>query len=94
MLTIIIGGLVTWRLSRMIVKESGPLAIFSRLRAKLAEKQKNPGGLYDLVSCVACTSIYIGAVVALWAAESVLGVIWYSLSFSAISVVIERLVKE
>lgn len=90
-ITIIVGGLVTWRLSRMVVKETGPFAIFARLRAFLAVKQKRPGGLYDLVSCVSCASIYIGALTALWLAGDVFEFTMYTFAFSAIAVLTERL---
>ena len=90
---LVIGGLVTWRVSYILVKESGPLDIFARFRAYLGSKQRKSGGLFDLISCIKCTSVYIGAVTALWVAESVLELIWYTLAFSAISVVIERLTR-
>jgi hypothetical protein len=74
----------------MLVKESGPLAVFDRLRALLAKYQMNPGGFYDMISCLACTSIYVSAVTALWVAGSFGEWIGYTLSFSAIAVLIER----
>lgn len=89
--TLIVGGLVTWRVSYMLVKETGPLAIFARFRAFLASRQKRMGGLYDMVSCIACTSVYIGAVAALCVAGGLLEFIVYTLSFSAVTVLTERL---
>lgn len=89
-LTLVVGGLITWRVSYMLVKEAGPLAVFVRFRAYLAQKQQRMGGLYDLFSCIACTSVYIGPVTALGVAGCVLEFIAYTLSFSAISVLIER----
>lgn len=91
--TIIIGGVITWRVSYMLVKEMGPLAIFELLRAKLAQNQKQRGGLFDLVSCMTCTSLYIGAVTALFIATDVFNVIAYALSFSAVTLLIERLTR-
>lgn len=90
-IAVVIGGLATWRVSLMIVKEVGPAAIFIKLRAFLASRQKQIGGMFDLVSCVSCTSIYIGAVTSLAFARTPLDVIMYTLSFSAVSVIIERL---
>ena len=89
--TLLIGGLVTWRISRMIAKEIGPLAIFARLRAYLARRQEVVGGLFDLVTCVACLSVYVGSVVALWMAINAVEWVWYTLAFSALAVAIERL---
>lgn len=91
--TIIIGGVITWRVSYMLVKEMGPLAIFELLRAKLAQNQKQRGGLFDLISCMTCTSLYVGAVTALFIATDVFNVIAYALSFSAVTLLIERLTR-
>lgn len=91
LLVLVIGGLATWRLSYMIVREDGPMQVFTRLRAYLATKQKRSGGVYDLVSCIYCTSIYIGAFIALWGSQSVFEFFVGTLSFSAIAVLTERL---
>lgn len=90
---VLIGGLVTWRVSRMLVYESGPLLIFDRLRACLAQKQKRNGGLFDLISCMNCTSIWIGSVASLFIAGGAVEFFMYLLSFSAISSLIERYMK-
>lgn len=89
MIALIVGGLVTWRISHMLVKESGPLAIFARLRAHLAFKQKRIGGLFDMFSCVACLSMYVAALTSLWLAESVFELVLYTLSFSAVATLLE-----
>ena len=91
LIAVVIGGLVTWRVSYMIVKETGPLAIFARFRAYLAQKQQKMGGMFDLVSCIACTSVYIGSVTALCFAYGPITWILYTLSFSAVAVLVERL---
>jgi len=93
MMILLFGGLITWRLAHMISKELGPKGIFARFRAKLAKRQKASGGLYDMVSCVGCSSVYIGAVTALWFAGSVFSWITYTLAFSAIAMFIDRLMK-
>lgn len=91
---VLIGGIITWRLSTMVVKETGPFAIFARVRAKTANISNSPGGLYELVSCISCASVYIGSIAALGAADGVLELVWYSLSFSAVAVLTERLTKK
>lgn len=90
LLTLLIGSLATWRVSHMIAKENGPLAIFARFRAYLAKNQKRIGGLFDMVSCIQCLSVYIGAVAAPWAAGGPLEWILYTFAFSALSVILER----
>lgn len=94
MLTLIIGGLITWRLSHMFVKETGPLAAFSKLRADLAKRQKHMGGLFDLISCIACTSIYVGAMTAVGFSRDVFSWVVYTIVFSAIAMIIERFMKQ
>lgn len=87
---LILGGLVVWRLSHMIVKETGPLGIFSRYRAFAASKQKRIGGIFDMVSCVACVSVYIGSVAALGLADGLISWVAYTLALSAIVTFLER----
>lgn len=90
-MTLILGGLVVWRLSHMVVKETGPLGVFSKFRAERARKQKRIGGAFDWVSCVACISITIGAVASLWAAGDVVTWVAYTLAFSAIATFLEQI---
>lgn len=94
LLTLIIGGLAVWRLSNLLVKQIGPLAVFARFRALLASKQKRPGGLYDMFSCLSCMSMTIGAVTSLALAGSVLEFILYTLSFSAIATLTDALIAK
>lgn len=93
-MVLIVGGLITWRLANLISKQSGPLAIFARFRAFLASRQKKTGGLYDIVSCMSCASMIMGAVTALALAGSVLEWFVYVLSFSAIAVLVDALIKK
>lgn len=87
-------SLIVWRVSHALVKERGPLDVFSRLRAMLAMRQKRMGGLFDMVSCVACVSVYIAAVTALWLAGDVLTWIWYTLALSAIATFLEQIYQK
>lgn len=89
-LILIIGGLVTWKTSYMLVKDTGPLDIFARFRAFLATRQKKAGGWFDMFSCIGCVSVYVGATTALWPAESFFEWVLYTLAFSAIATLIER----
>lgn len=88
---VVIGGLITWRVSNIIVKQKGPLDSMVRLRAYLASKQQRSGGLFDLVSCMTCTSVTVGAVTALAFAGDPLEWILYGLAFSAVSSVTDAL---
>lgn len=90
-LSLLIGGLIVWRISFALVKENGPLMVFTRIRAWLASSQKRSGGLFDAISCMSCTSVWVGLVVALLFSHEVLGWVVYALAFSAISMLLEIL---
>lgn len=94
LLTVVVGGLATWRLSHMIVKETGPLTIFARFRAFLARHQKRSGGFFDLISCMYCVSFWIGLVAALFASHNVFHILAYALTFSAIATIIAVLLQK
>lgn len=89
-LILVIGGLVTWRISHALVKELGPLGMFARIRARLARKQRI-GGLYDLFACTSCMSVWIGLVTALWVTQDAVDVLMYGFAFSAISMILQAL---
>lgn len=91
MMTFILGGLITWRLSLMVVKEIGPLGIFERFRAYAAKNHHRRGDLFDALSCFGCVSVYMGAVTALGAAHGLLEWMTYTLAFSAIALLIARI---
>ena len=86
---LLVGGLITWRLSNLLIKQVGPLAIFARFRAFLASKQKRAGGFYDMLSCMSCVSMIMGAVTALGLVGLNLEFFAYFLSFSAIATLID-----
>lgn len=87
--TLIIGSLAVWRLSHALVKENGPMMVFARFRSYLASLQKRRGGFFDMISCVYCTSFWIGLVAALGAAGSVFEWLMYGLAFSGVSMILE-----
>lgn len=70
------GALATWRLTALLVYESGPFGIFVRLRERLGivhDDDGHPaswpdGGLGRLFTCVWCLSF--------WTALAVCGILW------------------
>ena len=78
----------------MLVNQDGPLDVFARLRANLAANQKSSGGMYDMLSCVSCTSMAIGAVAALVPSDGVLEWVGYTIVFSAISTLLDALMQK
>lgn len=85
---ILIGGLAVWRLSHALVKESGPLMMFARLRARAARTQKRSGGFFDMLSCVYCISFWIALVVALYNATDAFHWLGNALAMSAVATII------
>lgn len=90
---LLIGSLVTYRLSVMLVRDLGPYAIFAKLRAYLAKRQTRVGGLYDMISCVSCVSVYIAFLTSLAFAQGVLEIFLYTFAFSAVSKLTEALIS-
>ncbi len=88
-LSLLVAGLATWRLSHALVKESGPLMIFSRMRARLGRTQKRSGGLFDLISCVYCTSVWIALFVALYDARNLVFWLGHAFAIAAIAYFLE-----
>lgn len=92
--TFIVASLAIWRLSYAIVRENGPLMVFARLRARLGAHQKRSGGLFDLVSCVRCLSVWIGLVAALSVSDGFMEWLGYAFAFSAVATLIDLLLTK
>lgn len=64
----IVYALAIWRLSNMLVDESGPFDLFGKLRSKLGvkyDRHSKPYGetfLAQLLSCIYCVSVWISAI--------------------------------
>jgi hypothetical protein len=82
-------SLAVWRFARMIVGEQGPFRIFERIREAMAR-----GGLPDWIvygaTCVACVSFWLALAPALAVSKNIAEVIVYTLSISAVSVILLR----
>jgi hypothetical protein len=90
----IIGSFAVWRLSHALVKERGPRDWFIRLRARFARTQKRSGGPFDLISCVYCTSFWVGFVASLWASDDAFHWFGYGLAFSGGAMILEILFEK
>ena len=93
-------SLAAWRLASLIANEDGPWMIFQRLR-KHAEGWCNRYrfcrelGLYDLVSCEWCNSIWIGVgltILYLWIGNTIFYVA-LPLALSTVAIIIKYLVQ-
>jgi hypothetical protein len=81
--------LATWRVTHLVVAEDGPWNLVTRLR-QLA----GAGALGNLMDCFYCTSLWVGAPLALWLSDewSARAVLWLAVSGGAI--VIDRVLPK
>ena len=90
----ILASLSVWRVANLLTKQNGPLAIFARLRAFLATKQKHTGGFYDMISCMSCSTMIVSIVTTLLLVGASQMFFLYVLSFSAIATLIDALIAK
>lgn len=69
--TLLVGVLITWRVTSLIKDENGPFDLFARIRQLLGVKYDEysqpvyNGFFAQLLACFWCTSIWIGVALAL-----------------------------
>jgi len=88
---ILFWGIAVWRLTHILWKESGPLQVFTRMRAFLAKHQKRSGGLFDMVSCFNCLSVWISITPAIILSSSLTTFVVFLLVLSAEAIFINQL---
>lgn len=89
-------ALAVWRLARLVTQESGPANVFGRLRDYFDADNAADGSPGELVSCKACASVWIGLLVVIgyMTLPMVATVVCCALSLSAVTLMIERLIKK
>lgn len=61
---LVVAVLATWRLASLFVQETGPFAVFARLRSRAgADIPGELTGWAELFTCIWCFSIYTAVVV-------------------------------
>ena len=93
-------ALAAWRLASLVANEDGPWQLFRRFRDRaeyMCKKYRfcSELGLYELLSCEWCNSIWIGAgltILYLWIGESIL-YIAIPLALSTVTIIIKYLVQ-
>lgn len=75
----------------MVWTEKGPFAMFERLRAALGRSQKHDGGLYDMVSCFYCLSVWISVIPALALAHNFVAFIGFVFVLSAEAIFLNQI---
>lgn len=93
-------SLAAWRLASLIANEDGPWMMFKRLRG-LAERWCNKYrfcrefGLYELVECEWCNSVWIGiglTILYLWIGQTIL-YLTIPLALSTVVIIIKYVVQ-
>ncbi len=59
-LRLAVAALATWRLSSLLLYESGPFDVFMHLRSLVEAEGLGPVQLRILFSCIYCLSIWVG----------------------------------
>jgi hypothetical protein len=93
-------ALAAWRLASLIANEDGPWLMFKRLRQRAEQWCQNYRfcrelGLYELVTCEWCNSIWIGAgltALYLWIGEAIL-YLALPLALSTVVIIIKYVVQ-
>jgi hypothetical protein len=99
LIAILIGSVVTWRITLLITEEDGPFDIFANFRDLIGIKYDEFSNSYGtnvlskLFSCYKCTSVWIGWLVAVL----IYGIIWqiliFGLFFSGMTLIIQEKLK-
>jgi len=97
--TIALLPLASWRLYRLISEDIGPREILRKIRVKLGVRyskdyntwESNPGSLADLITCVWCSSMWVGFIFMgmMFLPKAAKLVILLPLNISAITILIE-----
>jgi len=93
-------SLAAWRLASLVANEDGPWLMFKRFRQRAEQWCKKYRfcrelGLYELIACEWCNSIWIGAVLTvlyLWTGEAIL-YLALPLALSTIAIIIKYVVQ-
>jgi hypothetical protein len=94
----IIVGLAVWRLSSLIVNEDGPFEVFAKfrdfsgVRYDSFSKPYGKNQFANLITCVWCTSVWVGLLLATGYFLAPTVTIWVSvpLGLSSLAVIIEE----
>src|SRR3972149_4533536 len=101
LMTFVVLGLACWRLSSLLVDESGPFEVFDWLRAWAgvaydAQNRRRPleeqGGLAQVFCCIWCMSVWVGLALAAgwWFWPQGMGLVCLPLALSAAAIWVSR----
>ena len=93
---LILGSLSVWRLTYMLQEESGPFAIFEKLRARIDRMSWKDGGIRDGFNCFYCLSVWIAILlVGLFLLSSwIFLTLTFILSISAVAIFVNKFHEE
>lgn len=86
---LVVGSLVTWRVTHLLAEEDGPADIIVRLRRRAGESE-----LGELMDCFNCLSIWVAAVVSVAAAEQKREAVWMWPALSGAACLLERVTRQ
>ena len=98
-MNLLIAALATWRLTTLLVNEDGPLDVLVKFRSLIGIKWDAQSESYgtnfiaEAFTCVWCLSIWIGAVVAIFIAPTLIWYPAYALALSAAAIIIEETIN-
>ena len=99
MTSLLIGIAATWRITSLFVSERGPYDLFGKLRDTVGvtyDENSQPIGTNELaraLTCVWCSSIYVGGAVALLQGVRVRQVVMRALAYSAGAIMIDKVLQ-
>ena len=96
----VILGLAVWRISRLLSSERGPFAISEKIRhlcgVRYTDRVITDSELSKLISCPACTSVWLGAIASVLYITLGIAIVWIALPFalSAFAIIVGSLVDK
>lgn len=92
LVALIVGGIAVWRITHMYQEETGPAAIFEKLRAKVWTMKDTNGGFREGFNCFKCMSIWhsIVFIIIYFTLQPLFWFLALMLSISAVSIFINE----
>jgi len=100
MLNFLISSLAVWRISSLLVREDGPWDVFAKLRNISGVKYNEYSVSYgtnlisSILSCVWCTSVWVGFFVALLDKPVNIRTLLRALALSSSAIIIDEVINE
>lgn len=96
----LIVALAVWRIASLLANEEGPFDVFEKFRDLIGVRYDENSERYgtnvvaDAFTCVWCLSIWIGFIVAIYQANTVIDWAFRALALSTVAIIIEEMVND